>query len=149
MVVNTTSKPSSTAAMEDSLLRGLPERRKHVRYVPVQEEAFAALGAGFSKVGRITSISMGGLTFEYTVFHEAQEENSSVEIFLSSGALHIHHVPCKVVVEEELEAHAALGGQTKFLSRRRCRVRFTEMTAEQQRELEAFIRSHTSFRLKS
>lgn len=147
MAVDFISRQNTNAVVEDSNSHSLPERRKHVRYSPHQE-AFAALGGSYSKVGRITAISMGGLSFEYTVFHETQEENSSVEIFLATGAAHIHHVPCQVVADEEIDAHSARGGQLKFFSSRLCKIRFTEMSTDQQRELEAFIRTHTSFSLK-
>jgi hypothetical protein len=132
--------------MENSHSHRLPERRKHVRYFPDQE-AFAALGGGFSKVGRIINISMGGLAFEYTVFHETEEENVSAEIFLATGAVHLHHVPCKVIVDEGINTHTVQRKNLKMLSNRRCRIQFTEIPIDLERELESFISSYTSSRL--
>jgi hypothetical protein len=140
-------KQNSTAARENSNTYSLPERRKHVRYFPLQE-AFAALGGDYSKVGKIISISMGGLSFEYTVFHETSEETSSVEIFLVTGDAHIHHVPCTVVADVQIDANNARGSQLTFLSSRKCRVRFNEMSADRQQELETFIRNYTWSSLK-
>jgi hypothetical protein len=39
------------------------ERRKYVRF-KAQENAFAALGTNFSRVGKLKEISIGGLAFE-------------------------------------------------------------------------------------
>jgi hypothetical protein len=147
MAVDFIRKQNTNAVVEDSNSHSLPERRKHVRYFPHQE-AFAALGGSYSKVGRITAISMGGLSFEYMVFHDTQEENTSVEIFLGTGAVYIHHMPCQVVADKEIDVHPTRSGQLKFFSSRLCKIRFTEMSTDQQRELEDFIRTHTSSSLK-
>jgi hypothetical protein len=131
--------------MENSHSHSLPERRKHVRYFPDQE-TFAALGGGFSKVGRIINIGMGGLAFEYTVFHETEEENVSVEIFLTTGTVHLHHVSCKVIVDEGIDTHIVQSKKMKLLSNRLCRIQFTEMPSDREGELESFISNYTSSR---
>ena len=40
------------------------ERRRYIRFLPTVN-AFAALGVGFSKIGKIINISIGGLSFGY------------------------------------------------------------------------------------
>ncbi len=42
----------------------ISERRKYTRFL-AEEDGYAALGANFTKVGKLKDISIGGLAFEY------------------------------------------------------------------------------------
>ena len=57
------------------------EQRKHDRFIP-KENAFAALGRKYTRVGKIKDISVGGLAFEYIAGEESNNNASEIDIFL-------------------------------------------------------------------
>ncbi|MBI5577882.1 MAG: PilZ domain-containing protein [Deltaproteobacteria bacterium] len=128
--------------MNNSRIPILPERRRHIRFFPNQD-AFAALGSEYSKVGKIVNISKGGLVFEYTAFRDTKEENVSVEIFLTTGEVHIYHVPCQVIHDEGIDCDSMQERNLKLWSSRLCNIQFTGMTKDQEREIELFISTYT------
>ena len=119
------------------------ERRNHVRYVS-QENAFAALGDRYTKVGKIIDISMGGLSFEYIVGQENSEVSSMVDVFLTDASFHIHNLPCTVIYDVGAGASVAGNQSVDMLRRRRCAVHFTQRSDEHKREVRSFIKKHTT-----
>ena len=75
-----------------------PERRAHTRYAPV-ETAYAALGAEYSRVGKIRDFSLGGLAFEYLVDKTPNGGKVTVDVFLVDDSFHIHNLPCKIIYD--------------------------------------------------
>jgi c-di-GMP-binding flagellar brake protein YcgR len=120
-----------------------PERRAHRRYIPV-ETAYAALGAEFSKVGKISDFGLGGLSFEYLDSKISNGVNFTVDIFLVDESFHMHNIRCKVVydvsIDDQLEAE-------EILAKRRCGVEFTALSNDQRKEFEFFL-SHYILPLK-
>jgi hypothetical protein len=118
------------------------ERRKHVRYIP-QENAFAALGQRYSKVGKIKNIGMGGLAFDYIIGQEIPEGNSMVDVFLTDDAFHIHNLPCLIVYDVGVSESRADTRPADMLTIRRCAVRFTARSDEHKSQVRSFIEKHT------
>ena len=54
------------------------ERRKHARFFS-PENAFAALGRNYTKVGKIKNISLGGLAFEYIAGEASHPDYGSTD----------------------------------------------------------------------
>jgi hypothetical protein len=112
-----------------------PERRVHHRYTPV-ESAYAALGAEFSKVGKIKDFGLGGLSFEYLDSKISNGENFTVDIFLVDESFHMHNIRCKVIydvsIDDQFEAD-------DVLVKRRCGVEFATPSNDQRKEFEFFL----------
>jgi hypothetical protein len=121
-----------------------PERRAHPRYTPV-ETAYAALGAEFSKVGKIYDFSLGGLSFEYLDSKIANGENYSVDIFLVDQSFHMHNIRCNVVYDLSIYDQSETDG---LLVKRRCGVEFTAPSNDQKKEFEFFL-SHYILHMQS
>ena len=118
-----------------------PERRTHPRYLPV-ETAYAALGAEYSRVGKLKNFSLGGLAFEY-LDHETQNgRNVTVDVFLVDDSFHIHNLPCRVIYDLLLPGGDDDGAP--LFNTRRCGISFTSHTSEQEKQIKIFIRKHTS-----
>ena len=76
------------------------ERRRHIRYTPLKQNAFAALGQNFARTGKIKDISVGGLSFEYVVIQSFDANDASrVDIFLTDMPLHIRNARCQPVYD--------------------------------------------------
>ncbi len=116
----------------------ISERRRHPRHF-LNQEAFAALGSEYSRVGKILNISLGGLAFEYIVFQEIDGDNSTVEIFLTSGEIYLNQVPCRVVSDQGIIVNHDRVRNLKRLSTRVCRIQFTSLSGTQKDEIEQFI----------
>jgi hypothetical protein len=118
-----------------------PERRAHHRYPPV-ETAYAALGAEYSRVGKIRDFSLGGLSFEY-IDHEVQNGRKvTVDVFLVDDSFHIHNLPCRIIYDVPLS-----GGDENaapLFNTRRCGVDFTPHTSEQEKQIRIFVQKHTN-----
>ena len=100
------------------------ERRKYNRFL-VTDDAYAALGPDFTKVGRIKDISMGGLALEYLSDEKNGSENQSVEIFLRKGQFHMSEIPCEIVYSIKLEAPEDTLLFNQMLVHKRCGVEFS------------------------
>ncbi|HBD07637.1 MAG TPA: hypothetical protein DCZ69_05200 [Syntrophobacteraceae bacterium] len=112
-----------------------PERRVHRRFLPV-ETAYAALGAEFSKVGKIYDFGLGGLSFEYLDSKITNGENYSVDIFLVDQSFHMHNIRCKVVYDVSIDDQFEVD---RILAKRRCGVEFTAPSNDQRKEFEFFL----------
>jgi hypothetical protein len=122
------------------------ERRKFVRY-HTREDAFAALGSKFNKVGRIRDISKRGLAFQYIDLAETENgDDTEIEIFLSKNGFHLSAIPCQLVYESSipfLESSPDSGSAFKV---RRCGVKFGRLTSRQRERIGFFLKSHTTGR---
>lgn len=116
-----------------------PERRVHRRYAPV-ETAYAALGAEFSRVGKIRDFSAGGLSFNYLVGKGRKGGIVTIDIFLVDDSFHIHNLPCKIVYDVPLNGKDS---ENLLLRSRRCAVSFAPPTLAHNLQIATFIRLHT------
>jgi hypothetical protein len=121
-----------------------PERRAHRRFLPV-ETAYAALGAEFSKVGKIKDFSLGGLSFEYFDSKTPNSVNYTVDIFIVDESFHMHNIRCKVVYDVSIDDQFKADG---ILAKKRCGVEFTVPSNDQKKEFGFFL-SHYILHLQS
>ena len=111
--------------------------RKH-RRLRVQDGAFVAIKPSDTHVGRLVDISMGGLAFDYVIGEKLPRPPTELEIFVKGGAFRLSNIPCKAI-------WVKASGQSRVTSvnRRRCGVRFGELTDHQEVKLKEFIETHT------
>jgi hypothetical protein len=114
------------------------ERRKHTRLLS-QDNAFAALGSNYSKVGKIKNVSRGGLAFEYIVGEEEEEISCQVDIFLIGQVFHLSGIPCRPVYDEVTQVLNANNHYVKVLTTKCCGIQFGELNEDVKVQLERFI----------
>ena len=114
------------------------ERRKFTRF-RVQDDAFAALRGKFSKVGKISDISLNGLAFRYVAKKNPDKTFSRVDIFLTNNGFHLDDVPCTIIYDVH-ESTSSLDGILAY----RCGMKFEALNDEQQKQLEFFLENHTT-----
>jgi hypothetical protein len=129
------------------------DKRKYNRFL-AQKDAFAALG--FSTVGKVKDISMGGLAFGYIDTYENSDQVSShrdafeplqLTILLSKNNFHLPNVPCKIIYDTNAPV---LDSSQKFitsLKHRLCGVKFETLSEDIMSKLEFFLKNHTTERL--
>jgi c-di-GMP-binding flagellar brake protein YcgR len=117
------------------------ERRKYTRF-RAQDTAYAAVGAGFSHVGRLIDISIGGLAVEYLTDDDAQPVNSPVDIFARESEFHLSRLPCKIIYNRRLDASAKTRSPARGPMRKRCGLEFKSLAKKHRKQLEAFLRDH-------
>jgi hypothetical protein len=117
-----------------------PDRRAHPRHIPV-ETAYAALGAEFSKVGKIRDFSLGGLSFEYLDTKIVSSGNYTIDVFLMDESFHVHSIRCKVVYDVIIDGSREADG---ILDKRRCGVKFTAPSYNQQKQFNFFLSHYVS-----
>ena len=117
------------------------ERRKYTRF-RAQDNAYAAVGAGFSHVGRLIDISIGGLALEYLTDDDARPMNSPVDIFVRESEFHLSRLPCKIIYNMRLGAPGRTQAPAKGLIRKRCGIEFKTLAEIHKKLLEAFLRDH-------
>jgi hypothetical protein len=101
----------------------MTERRKHVRYSP-RVGVFAALGRGFTKVGKILNIGVGGLSLEYVAGQGITYDESIVDIFPENNLFHLYNLPCRIVYGLNLHVRAIDKYGFSLLISRQCGVEF-------------------------
>jgi c-di-GMP-binding flagellar brake protein YcgR len=123
------------------------EQRKYTRF-SVPDNAYAALGPTFTKVGKIKDISIGGLALEYLTDEDIGLENTQVDVFLRGEEFHISKIPCQLVYDLTLELSEGNQVSANNLMRKRCGVRFRTLTKNRRKQLEQFIATHTNGPIK-
>ena len=118
------------------------EKRRQIRFL-AEENAFAALGARFTKVGRVKNISTGGLAFEYITDGNGEESPSQLDVFVSGDDFHLPKVPCRVVYD--IPSRRADRNRIFFqpFVTKQCGVEFEGLTEEKRVQLELFLETHT------
>lgn len=116
----------------------MAERRRHSRS-PVHANAYAAIGRGFTKVGRIRDISEGGLAFDYIVGEGAPGSARWVDLFTAESALHLRGIPCRIVYEIDIEVPRVAKPVAAMLTKRRCGIRFEETPEDHRQSIRLFI----------
>jgi hypothetical protein len=117
------------------------ERRRYVRFL-AQDNAFAALRSGFEKVGKISDISLKGLSFSYfrkDVEADSNRNLSQVDIFLSGNGFHLPNVPCRIAYD----IREPTSGISNSIAMYRCGLHFGELINNQSEQLIFFIKNYT------
>lgn len=116
------------------------EKRSTPRY-RAQDNVFAALDFGFTKVGRLIDISISGASFEYFMFDNiAIEPKGEIDIFVSGRQFYLAGVPYELVYNQS-EIHTS--PYTSSLVTSKCGLRFGELSKKQLKGLDSLIKSHT------
>lgn len=123
------------------------ERRKYVRFIP-QENAFAALGKQYSRVGKIKNIALGGMAFEYIVGETIKEDSSEADIFLVGNFFHLHDIPCRIIYDFDVHIPHVNNSFVKILTTKRCGLQFRSQNDEIIAQLRLFLDAHTAGRVK-
>ena len=125
-------------------MKGMKERRKHPRF-PAEEGALVF--ASCSKyLGQIIDVSMGGLTFRYVTSAAEQnilcddEDINRLDIVVGRKNFLLYEVPIKRIADHEIETFHSYN---QLFVKRRCGVRFCELTADQLFRLKRFILTMT------
>lgn len=114
------------------------ERRRHIRHEAL-DNAFAALGPKYSRVGKIKDISSGGMAFEYIARKERIPKASQVDIFLAENNFNISNLACTVVYDIVVHVPHVESQFADLLATRRCGVRFGSLSLSSRRKLRIFI----------
>ena len=118
------------------------EQRKHDRFIP-KENAFAALGPKYARVGKIKDISSGGLAFEYITEEEFNEDLSEIDIFLVGTEFHLYKVPWKMIYNIDLHIPQTNNRLIKIFTTKRCGVQFEKLTRDLTALIHFFLKYHT------
>jgi hypothetical protein len=119
------------------------EQRRHIRFLAV-DNAFAALGAGFARVGRLKNISTGGLAFEYITDNDSDEQASQLDVFVSGEDFHLSKVPCRVVYDVPVSRSDVSRLFFQPFVTRQCGVQFGQLTQEKTTQLNLFLETYTT-----
>lgn len=118
------------------------EKRKYPRFSP-QGNAFAALGRGYDKVGRIKNIGLGGLAFDYISAAGTDGDFSHIDIFLIGDVFHLYGIACEIVYDiKQLVPYKEIES-IKPSHTRRCGIQFVALTEDDTTQLNFFLESHT------
>ena len=125
------------------------ERREFVRWVP-REKTFVALDLG--RMGSITDISLGGLGCKFVVSSGAKEANMNEEaaplpadIFVSANGFYLSNVLCRVAYD--VSEHQGPPTYSFNITKRRCGLKFDELTKEQEKQINGFLENRTTGRV--
>lgn len=115
--------------------------RKHSRY-QARDGSVAILKSDTStKLGLITDISRGGLSFCYLDLEHEKDLKSllKVNIFREVDGFSLFNVPCKIIKDyNSPHAKSIISGPL-----RKCSVQFAELTSDKISQLEYFIENFT------
>lgn len=119
------------------------ERRRYIRFL-AQDNAYAALGTHFSKVGKLKDISIAGLAFEYIENTEVSERDSSkVTIFLTENGVYLPDFACRIIYDHPIHLMKNKSIFKPLHITKRCAVQFMAITAYQRKKLENFLNHYT------
>jgi len=118
------------------------EQRKHDRFM-AKENAFAALGRNYTRVGKIKDISIGGLAFEYIRGKGLKEHVSKIDIFLVGTEFHLYKVPCKLIYNIDAYVPEINNKLVKIYTTKRCGIQFEKLSKDFETLLKFFIKNHT------
>ena len=119
------------------------ENRKYIRFEP-QDNTYAALGNHFSRVGKLTDISIGGLAFKYIENTESYEPNATVvSIFHSEDSFFLHHIGCRLIYDRPLYVKTEISDLKQKYMVKKCGVAFTAIEPHQTEKLNYFLNNYT------
>jgi hypothetical protein len=108
-----------------------------------KENAFAALGHKYTRVGKIIDIGEGGLAFEYITGEEVNNKPRQIDIFLVGTEFHLYKVQCKVIYSIDAHVPKINNKLDKIFTTKRCGVQFEQLTKDYSALLKFFLKYHT------
>ena len=119
------------------------ERRKYVRFL-VQPNAYAALGASYTKIGKICDVSMGGVAFEYYSGKEVlNQHDSTVTIFITVNNFYLENIPCQMISDQPKSSSNKASMLNSNYVVKRCCLQFVNISEDQRQRLDYFLNHHT------
>ncbi len=117
----------------------LSDKRQFPRYAP-RREAFAALGRGITKVGKIKDISKGGSAFEYIIHADLKQKSErELDIFIPGDEFYLADIPCKVIYDFPINRYNTF--TAPFIAKR-CGITFGLLSEEHLRMLDIFLNKY-------
>ncbi len=118
--------------------KNLIERRKHKRFKG-QYGAFVVLQSTVYKLGQIIDISRGGLAFKYIANRNRFKWSDELDILLADSDFQLEKISFKIVSDHRIESEMPF----RYITTRRCGIRFGELEKDQISRIEYFINNHT------
>ncbi|MFC1591823.1 hypothetical protein ACFL43_04810 [Thermodesulfobacteriota bacterium] len=116
------------------------DQREFVR-LEASDDAFAALGQGYVRVGKIKDISLGGSSFEYITDLEVQQVSlDEIDIFITGQEFYVAGIPCNIVYDIPMVNSNVFA--KPFLTKR-CGVKFGVLSEDQITQMHVFLQGHT------
>lgn len=123
------------------------ESREFARFI-LNGNSFIAL-PNFGRLGSIRDISLGGLCCEFTVspfeakgikWQEATELSANILVSDSESRFHLPGIQCRLTYDVSApESPSTLDGR---VSKRRCGLKFDQLTEKQKERITRFLRRH-------
>jgi hypothetical protein len=120
-------------------LKGFVDRRKHPRF-PVQNEAYAVINNGSSKIGQIQNISKGGFSLRYLDNGEPVEGSYRVDIFTTDNDFYLQNLPFNTISDVFIDFEIPFS----ITRLRQCAGQFGELTQNLISQLDYFIKNYTA-----
>lgn len=118
------------------------EQRQHRRF-RVWEDTVVIFRPPDAGMGRLIDISMGGLTFDWVTTEVLPIEATKLDICRTRSLFILYDLPCQSIWELSIyEKHPT------SLHRKRCGVKFGELTPDQESRLKHFIQNHTTGKVR-
>jgi hypothetical protein len=113
------------------------ERRQHER-IALKDRVFITIRPLFDRIGWITDISRGGVSFEISTIQEYSVLSAklSVDIFSSPRKYEISNLPCRLVYDDRIDRG---NGYKETIETRRCGLAFVDMSYHQVAQIEAVL----------
>ena len=113
-----------------------------------EDDAYAALGTHYTKVGKLLDISIGGLGFKYIdKLEDSAQDSSIVAIFISTNRFYLPGLACRLIYDSPMQSNNSTPDFEIPIRINRCGLQFTALTDHQLDKLKFFINHHT-LRLK-
>ena len=130
--------------MKNTAGQMISEKRKYTR-ISTKDDAYAAFGTHFKKVGKLIDISIGGLSFTYIYkFEDCDQYNSRVTIFISNNGFYLPDLDCKLIYDLPIQSNNSTPYLNIPFRINRCGLQFATLTDYQLDRLEFFINHYTS-----
>lgn len=122
------------------------ERRKLKRF-QIKAKTFAAFFGPDSnrKIGEIINMSTGGMAFRYLNYEKQpygivfSDKPVELDIFWNGDGFSIGKISVKTISDSVISQMSPFS----FITMRRCRMKFTELTPNQDLQLDLFIKYHS------
>ncbi len=115
-------------------------KRRYPRFAP-KDLAYVVLHQTCCKIGPITSISRGGLAFEYVPLDEFEPERPktdppSIDIVVGQAPLFLSHIDCTILYDFQVDRKSLL---PQRIDTRCCGIKFNRLSEEQQRGIDDLL----------
>lgn len=118
------------------------DQRKTTRFL-IENNVIAAFQGGFTIIGEVKDISLGGLSFEHIYDGNLIQDPLKKEISLLVKGFSFPKMQCRLVYEIPVRPPPEYQGFTIYFVSKRCGVQFETLSEDQMAQLGSFIKAHT------